>query len=97
MLQITKKSYLSSGVGARQQQITTYSHKDENNRWLIKTYDESWLEENATDTTVRLVRHGDLIRLEHMMTRRNVHAHREPAPMTKKHNQVTGYGEVRLP
>lgn len=81
------------GVGARQQQITTYSHKDENNRWLIKTYDESWLEENATDTTVRLVRHGDLIRLEHMMTRRNVHAHREPAPMTKKHNQVTGYGE----
>ncbi|KAI5740934.1 hypothetical protein M8J76_008607 [Diaphorina citri] len=80
------------GFGARQQQITTYSHKDENNRWLIKTYDESWVAENATGT-VRLVRHGDLVRLEHIMTRRNLHSHREPAPITKKHNQVTGYGE----
>uniref|UniRef100_A0A8D8ZZ10 Protein O-mannosyl-transferase 2 n=1 Tax=Cacopsylla melanoneura TaxID=428564 RepID=A0A8D8ZZ10_9HEMI len=80
------------GLGARQQQITTYSHKDENNRWLIKTFDNSWMEENGTGT-VRLVKHGDLIRLEHIMTRRNVHSHREPAPVTKKHNQVTGYGE----
>ena len=40
------------------------------------------------------VRHGDLIRLEHVMTGRNVHSHQEPAPMSKKMYQVTGYGEV---
>lgn len=44
--------------------------------------------------TVELVRHGDLVRLEHIQTRRNLHAHRDKAPLTKKHYQVTGYGEV---
>lgn len=41
-----------------------------------------------------MLKHGDLIRLEHVATRRNLHSHNEPAPMTKKHLQVTGYGEV---
>uniref|UniRef100_A0A3P9H9U0 Protein O-mannosyl-transferase 2 n=1 Tax=Oryzias latipes TaxID=8090 RepID=A0A3P9H9U0_ORYLA len=39
-----------------------------------------------------LVRHGDIIRLEHKETTRNLHAHRQEAPLTKKHFQVTGYG-----
>ncbi|RZC38810.1 protein O-mannosyl-transferase 2, partial [Asbolus verrucosus] len=74
-------------VGARQQQITTYTHKDDNNKWLIKKY-------NTEDTGgVTIVRSGDLIRLEHVPTRRNLHSHKEQAPITKKHYQVTGYGE----
>jgi len=76
------------GVGARQQQITTYTHKDENNQWLIKPYNK-----DAPKDKVQLLKHGDLIRLEHVQTRRNLHSHREPAPLTKKHLQVTGYGE----
>jgi dolichyl-phosphate-mannose-protein mannosyltransferase len=44
---------------------------------------------------VELVRHGDLIRLEHVLSRRNLHSHNEQAPISKKHFQVTGYGEVR--
>ncbi|KAJ8941353.1 hypothetical protein NQ314_010416 [Rhamnusium bicolor] len=36
---------------------------------------------------------GDLIRLEHIATKRNLHSHKEQAPITKKHYQVTGYGE----
>lgn len=40
------------------------------------------------------MRSGDLIRLEHVPTRRNLHSHKESAPVTKKHYQVTGYGEV---
>lgn len=72
-------------------QITTYAHKDENNRWLIKPYND---DENIMNSTVRFVKHGDMIRLEHVPTRRNLHSHREPAPVTKKHYQVTGYGEV---
>lgn len=46
------------------------------------------------NSTVRFVKHGDMIRFEHVPTRRNLHSHREPAPITKKHYQVTGYGEV---
>uniref|UniRef100_A0A1B6CJ65 Protein O-mannosyl-transferase 2 n=2 Tax=Clastoptera arizonana TaxID=38151 RepID=A0A1B6CJ65_9HEMI len=75
------------GVGARQQQITTYTHKDENNKWLVKKYN------NDSTNGTELLKHGDLVRLEHVLTRRNLHSHREQAPITKKHYQVTGYGE----
>ncbi|XP_033217409.1 protein O-mannosyl-transferase 2 [Belonocnema kinseyi] len=76
------------GIGARQQQITTYSHKDDNNLWLVKKYDTEEIPEKPV-----LVKHGDLIRLEHVVTRRNLHSHKEIAPVSKKHYQVTGYGE----
>ncbi|XP_046419924.1 protein O-mannosyl-transferase 2 isoform X4 [Neodiprion fabricii] len=76
------------GMGARQQQITTYSHKDDNNRWLVKKFDTNVLPPDNV-----LVKHGDLIRLEHIVTRRNLHSHKEVAPISKKHYQVTGYGE----
>ncbi|KAK6621591.1 hypothetical protein RUM44_001398 [Polyplax serrata] len=76
------------GVGARQQQITTYTHKDDNNKWLIKPYNK-----DKADEDIKFVRNGDLIRLEHITTGRNLHSHKEQAPLTKKHLQVTGYGE----
>lgn len=76
------------GIGARQQQITTYSHKDDNNLWLVKKFDT----EDIPSEPV-LVKHGDLIRLEHTVTHRNLHSHKELAPVSKKHYQVTGYGE----
>ncbi|XP_035757837.1 protein O-mannosyl-transferase 2 isoform X3 [Egretta garzetta] len=52
------------GIGARQQQVTAYLHKDLNNLWIIKKHD------SATDLSdpsspVEFVRHGDIIRLEH--------------------------------
>lgn len=73
----------------RQQQVTTYSHKDENNMWILKpALDESDLHKKPV-----LVRNGDLVRLEHVMTRRNLHSHREPAPLTTRHFQVSGYGQ----
>lgn len=74
------------------EQITTYTHKDENNKWLIKKYNVEY-DSSHTDN-IELVKHGDLIRFEHIQTRRNLHTHREKAPLTKKHYQVTGYGEV---
>ncbi|XP_034833789.1 protein O-mannosyl-transferase 2 [Maniola hyperantus] len=76
-----------AGAGARQQQITTYTHKDENNRWIVKPYDREEVD------GVVLVRSGDLVRLTHAVTGRNLHSHRERAPMTSKFMQVTGYGE----
>jgi dolichyl-phosphate-mannose-protein mannosyltransferase len=70
--------------------VTTYTHKDDNNLFLVRKY-ESELEKEAD---VELVRNGDLVRLEHVTTRRNIHSHKEMAPISKKHYQVTGYGEV---
>lgn len=77
------------GVGARQQQVTGYSHKDDNNKWVIKKFDS----EPSPDDPIVLVKNGDLVRLEHVATGRNLHSHREVAPVTKKHYQVTCYGE----
>lgn len=76
------------GVGAQQQQVTAYMHKDYNNLWLVKKPDDS---DDYTGTP-ELVRHGDIIRLEHKETTRNLHSHYHEAPLTKKHQQVTGYG-----
>nr|CAD7587798.1 unnamed protein product [Timema genevievae] len=77
------------GVGARQQQVTTYTHKDDNNLFRIKKYNS----DPVDSALVELVNHGDLVRLEHVTTRRNLHSHKEPAPLSRKHYQVTGYGD----
>lgn len=71
-------------------QITTYTHKDENNKFVIKPHNK----QKVPKDKLQLLKHGDLIRLEHLMTKRNLHSHAEPSAMTKKHHQVTGYGEV---
>lgn len=80
------------GVGAKQQQVTAYSHKDENNKWMIKRFD---IQPNPSkkDFQVELIHNGDLVRLEHLITTRNLHSHKEVAPVTKRHQQVTCYGE----
>ncbi|XP_040333771.1 protein O-mannosyl-transferase 2 isoform X4 [Herpailurus yagouaroundi] len=79
------------GIGARQQQVTTYLHKDYNNLWIIKKHNTN---ADALDPSlpVEFVRHGDIIRLEHKETSRNLHSHYHEAPLTRKHYQVTGYG-----
>ena len=58
--------------------------RDDNNKWLIKPFDKDALDE------ISFVKHGDLVRLEHLQTRRNLHTHREKAPITAKHFQITG-------
>ncbi|KAG5857580.1 hypothetical protein ANANG_G00020960 [Anguilla anguilla] len=79
------------GVGARQQQVTAYLHKDLNNLWVVRRPDSVGSEDDQSGPPKR-VRHGDIIRLEHKETTRNLHSHFHEAPLTKKHFQVTGYG-----
>ena len=43
-------------------QVTTYSHKDDNNLWKVKPADR----DVGTEEPVILVKNGDLIRLEHV-------------------------------
>ncbi|KAB1277658.1 Protein O-mannosyl-transferase 2 [Camelus dromedarius] len=72
-------------------QVTTYLHKDYNNLWIIKKHSTN---SDPLDPSlpVEFVRHGDIIRLEHKETSRNLHSHYHEAPLTRKHYQVTGYG-----
>ena len=44
-------------------QVTTYSHKDENNKWRLKPHNR----EVAEGEPVTMVKNGDLVRLEHTM------------------------------
>ncbi|KAB0389925.1 hypothetical protein E2I00_018449, partial [Balaenoptera physalus] len=71
--------------------VTTYLHKDYNNLWIIKKHNTN---SDPLDPSlpVEFVRHGDVIRLEHKETSRNLHSHYHEAPLTRKHYQVTGYG-----
>ncbi|XP_064514892.1 protein O-mannosyl-transferase 2 isoform X3 [Pseudopipra pipra] len=80
------------GIGARQQQVTAYLHKDLNNLWIIKKHDSDTADLSDPLSPVEFVRHGDIIRLEHKETSRNLHSHQHEAPLTRKHFQVTGYG-----
>ncbi|XP_030337404.1 protein O-mannosyl-transferase 2 isoform X1 [Strigops habroptila] len=80
------------GIGARQQQVTAYLHKDLNNLWIIKKHDSDTADPSDPSIPVEFVRHGDIIRLEHKETSRNLHSHQHEAPLTRKHFQVTAYG-----
>lgn len=85
------------GVGSKQQQVTAYAHKDDNNKFLIKKWNEDLLPMESEEwgtKEIEFVRNGDLIRLEHLASGRNIHTHKQPAPVSKKQLQVTGYGEV---
>jgi len=104
-------------AGPVQQQVTTYSHKDYNNVWIVKKWKEpeeaqpdakpaadgaeasAAAEKNASapeEPPIQKVLSGDLIMLEHEATGRNLHSHRHPAAVTKRHFQVSGYGEGGL-
>ncbi|KAM3582441.1 hypothetical protein VKS41_005085 [Umbelopsis sp. WA50703] len=79
-------------TGSKQQQITLYPHKDDNNWWRItKQYS------NAT-SEIEWVNHGDIIRLEHVSTNKRLHAHDLRPPMTdvEYHNEVSAYGTGTL-
>lgn len=76
--------------GSKQQQITGYTHKDHNNDWVVKkahgqTYG------NATDT-VEFIRNGDIVRLMHGLTARNLHSHTVASYSSKRDYEVSGYG-----
>lgn len=73
--------------------MTTYAHKDENNEFVIKKWNQVAPNITDPDIKIELVRNGDLVRLEHKATKRNLHSHNQPAPIAKRHFQVTGYGE----
>lgn len=92
--------------GSRQQQITTYGFKDENNEFLIEfdlasskagrfatlEYDEESPDLKLDYHT--LVKDGDIIRLMHREHGCFLHSHSIPAPVLKTQYETSCYGNI---
>ncbi|KAK3943923.1 glycosyltransferase [Diplogelasinospora grovesii] len=90
-------------TGSKQQQITLYPHKDENNIWLIENQtqplDMRGEPINGTSAWNNLpelpyIADGTVIRLYHQPTHRRVHSHDVRPPITEAdwQNEVSAYG-----
>jgi dolichyl-phosphate-mannose-protein mannosyltransferase len=77
-----------------QQQVTCYHHKDANNDWFI--YPNRQEPDYDATADLRFVGDGDVIRLIHGQTGRNLHSHAIPAPITKSHHEVSAYGNITI-
>ncbi|KDE06245.1 hypothetical protein MVLG_03404 [Microbotryum lychnidis-dioicae p1A1 Lamole] len=81
-------------VGSQQQQVTCYHYKDENNEFVITpTWEDPPLDEHEP---LRYLKNGDVIRLVHVATGRNLHSHPFVAPVSKLNNEVSCYGNATV-
>ncbi|KAH9818536.1 glycosyltransferase family 39 protein, partial [Teratosphaeria destructans] len=108
----TQGGYLHSHAsmypgGSKQQQITLYPHKDENNIWIVEnqTQPVNWAVDPTGNTSItgplawdtippEHVKDGALIRLYHITTDRRLHSHDVRPPVTEAdwQNEVSAYG-----
>ena len=73
---------------SRQQQVTCFHGRDDNDDWIIKGPNG----EGANYRLGQAIRHGDIVRLEHRLTGRNLHSHGgHPSPVTRQ-QEVTAFG-----
>lgn len=80
--------------GSTQQQITCYHHKDSNNEWWF--YPNRMQPEFDPEAPLKYVGDGDVLRLVHSQTGRNLHSHDVSAPVTKAHKEVSCYGNTTV-
>jgi len=81
-------------VGSNQQQVTCYHYKDNNNEWtVLPRWDEPEYNPNGE---MRYLKDGDVIRLRHGPTTRNLHSHMIVAPMSKLNYEVSCYGNETI-
>ncbi|EPS42622.1 hypothetical protein H072_3360 [Dactylellina haptotyla CBS 200.50] len=84
--------------GSKQQQITLYPHKDDNNFFTVEntTKPEGGVGISGFDaiTPPVLIKNGDTIKLYHNPTHRRVHSHdvRPPVTDAEWQNEVSAYG-----
>ncbi|CAO2657406.1 Nn.00g035320.m01.CDS01 [Neocucurbitaria sp. VM-36] len=92
-------------TGSKQQQITLYPHKDENNIWIMENQTLPIMPEDYTgpnltspkawdDRGPDFIEDGAVIRLYHITTDRRLHSHDVRAPVTEAdwQNEVSAYG-----
>ncbi|KAF8147568.1 dolichyl-phosphate-mannose-protein mannosyltransferase [Crassisporium funariophilum] len=81
-------------VGSNQQQVTCYHYKDNNNEWVIlPRWDEPEYNPNGE---MKFLKDGDVIRLNHVPTTRNLHSHTVVAPVSKLNYEVSCYGNETI-
>ncbi|KUL84819.1 hypothetical protein ZTR_07243 [Talaromyces verruculosus] len=80
--------------GSTQQQVTCYHHKDANNDWFM--YPNRYQQEYDPESPLRFLGDGDVIRLIHAQTGRNLHSHSVAAPITKSDWEVSCYGNTTI-
>ncbi|KAI6813570.1 dolichyl phosphate-D-mannose:protein O-D-mannosyltransferase-like protein [Hortaea werneckii] len=80
--------------GSNQQQVTCYHHKDANNDWFW--YPNRFEGDFDMEAPLKYVGNGDVIRLIHAQTGRNLHSHQIAAPVTKADLEVACYGNVTI-
>ncbi len=73
---------------SRQQQVTAHTSADANGDWIIKGPHGSSELHKAGEP----VRDGDLIRLEHRSTEKNLHSHADVPSPVSGHQEVTAFG-----
>jgi dolichyl-phosphate-mannose-protein mannosyltransferase len=87
-------------TGSKQQQITLYPHKDENNVWIFENQTQpdilpqpqgplAW--DNIEPTPIK---DGDVLRLYHVITHRRLHSHDHKPPVSEAEwqKEVSAYG-----
>lgn len=80
--------------GSSQQQITCYHHKDANNDWFF--YPNRHQPEFDAEGELQFVGNGDVVRMLHAQTGRNLHSHQVAAPVTKADYEVSCYGNTTV-
>ncbi|KAK2624336.1 hypothetical protein QTJ16_006286 [Diplocarpon rosae] len=80
--------------GSGQQQVTCYHHKDANNEWWF--YPNRAQGEYDPEAEPKFVADGDVLRLIHSQTGRNLHSHEVAAPVTKADREVSCYGNTTV-
>lgn len=101
----TQGGYLHSHLhmyptGSKQQQITLYPHKDENNVWILENQTIPEIDPKPSgpkawdELEPEKIKNGDVIRLYHTTTNRRLHSHDHRPPVTEAdwQQEVTAYG-----
>ncbi|RMY93100.1 hypothetical protein D0864_05775 [Hortaea werneckii] len=109
----TQGGYLHSHMhmyptGSKQQQVTLYPHKDENNVFVVENQTQpiNWAVDPSGNTSIpgplawdtmdppALLEDGSIIRLYHVTTDRRIHSHDHRPPVSEAdwQNEVTAYG-----
>lgn len=90
-------SHITFGQGSGQQVVTCHkSGKEVGDLWTVKEADQTSAGVNAKSNMCEVgepVRCGDIIRLEHVETQKNLHSHSQFESAISKSKEVTGYGD----